>query len=136
MKSLKSNEVRRGNIVNIDADGQPTYYRLLSHDIGAIDNNGFVVYPVPLSPDLLEKCGFVKNGFGDYNMDISLFEKEYKILSFSNDYLYLIQGELDNHRSKDDLCVLWNKDKMKCFYLHQLQNLVYALTQTELNVEL
>ena len=90
------------------------------------------MHPIPITPDILERCGFVKDGFGAYNLSISPWESHFKILSFAGDYLYLREGDEIEHRGKDNLVTLWNKDLMKEFYLHELQTLYFALMRKEL----
>jgi len=84
--------------------------------------------PIPITPNILDSCGFVKDGFRSYNLSINQFSEGIKLLCFSGDYLYLKEGR--------DIVTIWNKRVMGDFYLHQLQNLVYLLTQKELNVDL
>jgi len=66
--------------------------------------------PIPLTPEILEKCGFVSNPyqdryeFGDIHVEYCGFR---------------------------DIC--WVNGKPHIEYLHQLQNLYFALTNEELN---
>jgi hypothetical protein len=75
------------------------------------------MYPIPLTPEILEKCGFVK--WID-NVACS-YKKEYSPQRFI---------DISNY-----------KDYYRCFiatfkYIHQLQNLYFALTNTELPITL
>lgn len=92
--------------------------------------------PIPLSVDVLIACGLIKNGFNEYEISISPFEGQYKMLTFSGDYLFLREGQLEKNRMEDSVCVIWNKDLRKQFYLHEFQNLIYLLTGEELTVNL
>ena len=95
--------------------------------------------PITLIPAILDKCGFVKDGFGGYGKSINPFDKGHKLLYFAGDYLYLKQSDHDQPSIYDkdyDICCLWNKDLVKEFYLHQLQNLHFALTGEELPINL
>lgn len=69
--------------------------------------------PIPLTPEILEKCGFVKmmGILGLYPIDISA---RMEVVIFGGNY----EGGHDIHH---------------IIHLHQLQNLYYALTGTELN---
>ena len=75
--------------------------------------------PIPLTPELLEKCGFeYDNGRECWGMDrecidINISPKEIGI-------------EVD----------CWENSLIKCNYLHQLQNMHYAITGKELEVKL
>lgn len=92
---------------------------------------------VPLTPEILEACGFQKDGFNAFNICISPWPGSHlKQLSFSGDYLYLREGELEKNRITDSLCVLWNNDLRDKMNLHQLQNLFFALTGSELSINL
>lgn len=80
------------------------------------------IIPIELSPDILEACGFVWNDhFGEYKND--LLPTIY--LSAANEYqaVWVTSGDSEAH-----LCGVK--------YLHQLQNLYFALTGTELSINL
>lgn len=86
---------------------------------------------IPLTEEWLVKFGFEQGALGSWIKSISIFGN-LRELSFSGDYLYLREGKEVYGSGDDDLCVLWNKDVMKQFYVHQLQNLYFALTGEEL----
>jgi len=67
--------------------------------------------PTPLTEEILEKCGFVEGEWLD--------ETSLRYLYQANDILYI---------SDSYSC--------PCKYLHQLQNLIFALTGTELEIKL
>ena len=84
------------------------------------------IHPIPLTPEILEKCGFEKvenpKQYGWYisvgNRELCWCHADYISLEFK-------VGQLD------DFC-----DTIKdidCKYLHQLQNLYFALCGEELN---
>jgi hypothetical protein len=73
--------------------------------------------PIPLTPEILEKCGFFRNEyekfiFNHMSREISLFE----------DINNRIRLRCDTHQVLID-------------HLHQLQNLYFALTGEELNYQ-
>ena len=75
------------------------------------------IEPIQLSEEILLKCGFVENG------DTSQFHLEGQIVSYN----------------KLDGVHFWIMGTDKCIrvkHLHQLQNLYFALTGQELNIEL
>ena len=80
--------------------------------------------PIELTPEILEKCGFVY----DNNDDWYVFESE-KGISISH-----IIGGLTHYFGI--LEQLWADVLQEIKYLHQLQNLVHALTGEELTVNL
>lgn len=82
--------------------------------------------PIELSPEILEKCGFEKipggafaNAETNYGNPV-LYINKYKYLATNGSNMYLFLDGL----------------RITCQYLHQLQNLYFALTGTELNIQL
>lgn len=76
--------------------------------------------PIILTPEILEKAGFEKSGDNEH----------YFIGHFG---FYLIHDGSDwcmKPRINDSLVISY------CKYIHQLQNLYYALTSTELTINL
>lgn len=85
--------------------------------------------PIPLTPDMLQKCGFEKWFVEDYETN-DVYEK-----SIDDD----LSIEITSLKNGDFiLCVRVDEYRLsKPFrFIHQLQNLYYALTQTELNIQL
>lgn len=85
---------------------------------------------IPLTPEILAKYGFYKDNYGLFEKvkenapyisgcKIELWTKEYE-----GKWQFAV-GELDNLH-----------DIAECTSLHQLQNLYFALTQTELQIKL
>jgi hypothetical protein len=123
---MKANELRIGNWV-ADAAGNynriavismPNQIETYSKDVDwlaacIVDD----VLPIPLTPEILEKAGFVKS------------------INFDNTYIKLIKGESFILKDcKDGTFFVYTG--IRCQYLHQLQNLYFALTGEELNIEL
>jgi hypothetical protein len=119
---IKANELRIGNWVYYNGDGTP--FKVLTIEDGgmsveSVDEETWIEYdqfsPIDLTPEILEKAGFaVPDGYQDtvlYNngLMIDFHLGEYKVREHS---------------------------KAPCKYLHQLQNLYYALTGQELIIEL
>jgi hypothetical protein len=139
MKLLGS-DLRIGNWINVKCvapelkgidgwDAQPAnIYNIQGLLKGDPD---FMYEPIPLTEEWLLKLGFEKDGFNAFNKSIALHKRQYKVLCFSGDYLFLREANTDL-RHEDSLCTLWNKDIKKQFYVHELQNLYYALTGKEL----
>ena len=90
--------------------------------------------PIPLTEDIHKSLGVVKNGFGDYEYQIN----KNKLITFCGDYVYLRDLQVENKKSHyDDMCTLWNDDlRKRKMYLHEWQNLYFALTGTELEINL
>jgi len=104
---INANELRIGNWVALK-DGY--FVPIADGGILAINQKRFECYPISLTPEILEKCGFVSNPyqdryeFGDIHVEYCGFR---------------------------DIC--WVNGKPHIEYLHQLQNLYFALTNEELN---
>jgi hypothetical protein len=138
---MEATELRIGNKVQPKPEDRQRYGTMC--EVTQVYKGGFTVdyhypgawfEPIPLTPDILEKAGFVLDGFKQYRISINPFDSGTKDLCFSGDYLYLEEGS--GKPGSNDIVTLWNKDLMKNFYLHQLQNLIFALTGEELNINL
>jgi hypothetical protein len=112
------------------------------------ENRGTVEYhyplawfePIPLTEELLLKCGFVKDNIGGYWIELPSLKQQFKTLTIAwcNDspdhkwYAFFRDGKRDDDRNNDAVvCLMRNMN-----YLHQLQNLYFTLTGQELNIEL
>lgn len=82
-----------------------------------------------VTPDKLKDLGFVKDGFGAWNKDISPWpETQIKQLSFAGDYLYLREGIMCEPRVEDDVITLWNNDLRGVMPVRHLKELYFILT--------
>lgn len=133
---IQPNEIKKGNWVNLDVIPyqiteikndcvSARYYPNKAVTLGTqyyveeTDITYNLLYPIPLTEDVLLKCGF------DENM----------VLSTNNGELrYYGNGRMDI--GGDDSCTTSMVFMSDCKYLHQLQNLFYALTNQELEIEL
>lgn len=120
-------EVRPGNwvmkITGMDVNRHPFF----AYKAVAIDEYFYtfvkVCFPIPLTTAIFGKCGF-KHSFGDWylNLEAEGIDDGLPFLRY-------------RHTEKG-----WYLKTMKLpaqpVYLHQLQNLFYALTKKELNVQL
>lgn len=107
---IKPEELRIGNWVSFDLHNkQITDFEILEY----ASRNG---KPIDLSPEILEGCGFEKEGLQ---------------CDFSN-------GKMDLDKTDDGFMVSFHgsREGSEFKYLHQLQNTYYWLTQTELPVKL
>lgn len=126
---MEAKELRLGNWVRTPA-GYEQVIDVMCDSINTMHYNGITyddIEPIPLSPEILEKCGFefVDSGYNDFKevgvWYIDSFQfSQYLPGSYSCDFMY-IYGDTG-------MCPLQ--------YLHQLQNLFYSLTQNELNIKL
>jgi hypothetical protein len=85
--------------------------------------------PIPLTIELLEKCGFEKDEVcvGANGSSIPAFIKHITIAKMDDGFRLWIEIEEDKFFSFS-----WTK----IGYLHELQNLYYALTKEELEVKI
>lgn len=119
---VKSNELRVGNWIFIDNGEKPKYaYQVTAHDIEEIEGNGEDCFPIPLTEEKLLKSGFIQ--IEDEEMNSGWYRKT---------------------STNSDNFIIWNFDGVltlngysdaPLLYLHQLQNLYYAITGNELNFQ-
>lgn len=139
---IAANELRTSNWILLDKDGGQIPYLVTSHDIEEIESYGEDCHPIPLTPEILEKAGFeyyIHNGIaslGDIKKDGDTHEWS------------LPAQRTDGHDIGSSFSIIrWgnesepfyfssHKIRIHIQYLHQLQNLYYALTGEELNIQL
>lgn len=125
---MKANELRIGNWININGQYVNIGYGVIMdmHKKQKGIKNSYLdtltFNPIPLTPEILEKCGFTKMNNG-WNMGERKSYMDVIFSLFDDNYC---QGELDLRLNGSDLPM----PKVK--YLHQLQNLYFALTGEEL----
>lgn len=119
---IKANELRLGN------------YFIEDGEIKTVNSHTFnsVVFddlqPIPLTPEILENCGFeFKTGWKANGGEIEVEQYE----------LNTSCGLFDASCSSTGAMIIsWrDKDFPKCDYLHQLQNLFFAITGKELETK-
>jgi hypothetical protein len=129
ISTMKANELRIGNWV--DVNGKFCKVESISHDgINYTDETdhyedqsyNYILWcsifdPIPLTHEILKKAGFV-----------SFEDGWYGLTPFRKGYMWT-WNIYDRH-------LQWNGNIVPCQYLHQLQNLYFALTGEELNIEL
>lgn len=119
---MKAQELRIGNWV--DRDGK--LYRILS-GYGLLTGAVAKYKPIPLTPEILEKCGFEKREQGVcncYYIPNSTISMSYQIeLVWLKDIINGKESGFPFYRNA--FCTVK--------YLHQLQNLYFALTGEELD---
>ncbi len=120
---IKANELRVGNVVVREYNNRgleyDNNYVITEQVMGLIFGEDTSIalndlFPIPLTPEVLEKCGFVKENNG---WRIKLF------------------GLFDHNYGRGELKLRLNAAEIICpevKYLHQLQNLYYTHTYEEL----
>lgn len=123
------NELRVGNWIKSIGFGNVKVYSILNngllceHPIQFIPITFNIADPIPLTPEILEKCGFdIK--INPIDGERTLYRKE--SISF-----YALKGKIQFERTE----VIGNKIT-HIESLHQLQNLYFALTGEELTINL
>ncbi len=114
---IKAEEVRYGNYIwqNI-REKRKKVTGLSARQINA--SNGKYFDGIPISKEILFSCGFSEKDMADLGIYIYLTISHEITLSLNEGTIWI--GEHDT----------------RVRYLHQLQNLYYALTQTELTINL
>jgi hypothetical protein len=110
---MKASELRIGNWYNefgMPKQATPNLIFNLYH-IGLAGKIAIDCTPIPLTPEILLKSGF------------EAFDDGWYILESFTWNIY-------------DKLIRWNSFQLKCQYLHQLQNLYFALTGEELEISL
>lgn len=119
---IKSNELRIGNKINyVGGENVLVYHITESVEIDVVADNQ-LYEPIPLTPEILDKAGFErKDIYGPGIPRLGKFEIALEGEDFRNALM----------------TVLYDKKIMiKVGALHQLQNLYFALTGNELEINL
>lgn len=119
-------ELRIGNWVKLKNTQSPTYIEVCS-----IDHEGIGFYsagqiePIPLTKMWLEKCGFEKEFSDCYQrFDYYIIPRAIRLSPKKEGFCWQVEDEIDD-------C---NVD-VPIKYLHQLQNIYFTLTGTELQIK-
>jgi hypothetical protein len=84
------------------------------------------VEPIPLTPEILEKCGFVPNAIGQLAIEILGIDTHLELITINDGYCYLNLNQIGEFSRCQDISI------NRIQYLYQLQNLYFALTGQEL----
>ena len=159
---MKANELRIGNylqdqngnillVIHISTESiQTTVLDRIKYPLP----NGWQMEPIPLTPEILEKCGFGKDDESYFNEagekihqsdSFKLRTKNSKLhiryLYQTKEFLFWLTYNYEPERNSIHSSELfYYKDQLVFrkseIYLHQLQNLIFALTGEELEVKL
>jgi hypothetical protein len=114
---IQANELRIGNLVNI---GEQANILELVDFADMYENNTLVHYqPIPLTEDWLLKFGFE-----------TWHKRDWDIGGVGDGQLLTVTTY-----AKNPIVRVWNQDIIHINYVHQLQNLYFALTGTELELK-
>jgi len=139
---IKANELRIGNLVEYGGE----YCKVVSlfdDGIFSFDDENNDTYssetttpnPIPITPQILWKANFIVDCVSthDYKrFDLTTIQTSYLIGDFDEKYF-----EISSTQNDRDGEIVYNHNKRANLkYLHQLQNLYFALTGEELKIEL
>lgn len=119
MKMIEPRELMAGNWVK---DPYNVERQMTAKDVWRAETMAF--YPIPLSPEVLKKCGFVER-------------QESFFLYYSKEYIHVAVTRKVELEYLDEKTYAWiaGNTIVHLTFLHELQNLYFALTGTELNYQ-
>lgn len=135
-KTMKANELRIGNIHETNCFDIPRegirsfridgkcYSYITGHGISLVEQGLMEFVPIPLTEDWLLKMGFELSGHQ--------LGEEYSRGNFS---MYYYNGDYPDYEG-EILASCFNGNNVEIKYIHQLQNLYFALTGEELEIKL
>lgn len=137
---IQANELRIGNKVNLIALDQIIEIESVNRVEGLsglftwineeeeYEDSLTAIDPIPLTPEILSKCGFVQHA----EIKHLFFLNEFRV-NTSMGWVTLLRKCDKAGESQREACGSpFITDRIKCASLHQLQNLFYALTGKEL----
>jgi hypothetical protein len=130
---MNARELKIGNLVLEGGEVVllSTNYELFKCLVNVDRGIGFE--PIPLTEEWHNKFGTSKNGFKSFEYVLPRKNNIDLKVIFTGDYVMLRQGQ---GTLEDDVVSIWNKDLTKRdMYVHEWQNLYFALTGEELTIE-
>ncbi|RHV92604.1 hypothetical protein DXA95_12425 [Odoribacter sp. OF09-27XD] len=136
---IKPNDLRIGNYVihypYSDNDSDSRYIKINNineHGVNrtSIKDDGYSIIrydrisPIPLTEELLLKCGFDWGG-GEFDFILSNVDMPVSVFRIKDGYCFLLGNGVEG---------VFSTDKIE--YLHQLQNVIFDLYGKELEVKL
>jgi hypothetical protein len=134
---MKTNELRIGNYVKSNDVNMSPYFIVTASFLKQNENEmSWFIDPIPLNTNWLEKFGFEKNKDNRWmkkKIPYAIFYFEYYATGEDNCMWRIEYHDTDYGRNEYKDCHQWG-ERLK--YVHQLQNLYFALTGKELIIEL
>lgn len=134
---MKANELRIGNL--IQANGPVMEVKAITkHDVELYlhgcesdnwDEDLENCTGILLTPEILERCGFWKNKMGEYCIEVYDIATHLELMEGKYNFYY--PQFTQTPEGSDERTVFFNRINS----LHQLQNLIFALTNEELKVQ-
>lgn len=127
---ISANELRIGNLVQrtivLDILNERKFALvdpIMIRDCEYYKDN-WAFEPIPLTPEILEKCGFEWDDRDDDNKWLVLYYGRYKLMTDESSGFNLVNAYVDN------------KFINNYRYLHQLQNIFFFATGEELSISI
>lgn len=132
---ITASELRIGNWVMYNDQNEtpmPTAIQICIQDLILINENvkDCNYKPIPLTEEILLKCGFQKRESSACN------EYYIGINQVTKDWLFSITWLIKPESINAPNCPFYRNGGHNIYYLHELQNLFYSLTKTELIINL
>jgi len=130
---MKSSELRIGNITSMGVvcSIEDNFFRVLDSEGDTFKNTWADIQPIPLTEELLLKFGFKHQN--KYDLESNLYSKKLK-----SEYYFTIYSKTETLDFKTKFIgwkVLNIGFDLKIDFIHQLQNLYFALTGEELTIK-
>jgi len=116
---MKANELRIGNWV-LNKNGRPI--QIMRDMFGVVP----LLEPIQLTPEVLEKCGFVPNAIGQLAIEVLGIDTHLELITIDDGYCYVNLNQINEFGNSQNVAI----DRIR--HIHQLQNLYFALTGEEL----
>lgn len=124
---IDAKELRIGNWVSYEVEGETKISQVIPSDFIALGFDFNIFNPIPLTPELLEKAGFTSRFLGNYH--IASLKNSHGCIRVEKDSMQ-VTIEIGDLGGNTETSIPHIK------YLHQLQNLIFALTGQELEITL
>lgn len=134
---IQANELRIGNWLQSKIPFQVTGENIEQFSRG-VNHPTQLISPIPLTPEILKKCGFEEN-LGGWYLDGDIDQKSFRSDDRKFAWCMTLSHVDDNdvHFRVGYSSVLINDAPARHIqYLHQLQNLYYSLTGKELTINI
>lgn len=124
MIEVKVKELRIGNLLDREGTGHPI--EITAEHLYHWDKFKNVLFGIPITPEILEKCGGQKKNYGGYDFDVFI----------NGDFPFPAVMQTEDKRWQLSINEEEYRTGVPFDFLHQLQNLYFALTGEELTVNL
>ena len=131
---MNANELRINNWVEYEGryfqlyaiDANMPFLNTAEFGVGVVDYNN--IFPIPLSPEILEKCGFELNRNNELSIEINDIASHLELMSGTGGFYY--PSFTQTPQGDEERTVYFNRINS----LHQLQNLYFSLCGEELTI--